>query len=72
MPAVGSNEHREAMIADMITKIHKVREEILTAFIAKYQLHPDECEQVTMTDPDTGNTIWFVRKRPTQETAGIA
>lgn len=38
------------------------REEILTAFIAKYGFEPDECVQVEFKQPE-GGFGWCVRKR---------
>ncbi len=50
----------------LLTRIHSQREEILTAFIAKYGCEPEECEQVVICSHDS--TIkWFVRKRPSKE-----
>ena len=37
------------------------REEILSAFIAKYELQPEEVEQVV--ENATGSITWFVRER---------
>lgn len=37
--------------------LYECREEILVAFMAKYGLQPDECEQVIQ-----GN-IWYVRRK---------
>jgi hypothetical protein len=39
------------------------RDEILKAFIAKYGLPPEECEQVLYQDPVNGNYHWYIRKR---------
>lgn len=51
----------DARIAEMLAEINDQREEICRAFIAKYSLDPDQCEQVIQ---NTGNTTtWFVRKR---------
>lgn len=59
-----SSERKAEMAREMLRKIITVREEILTAFIAKYGVEdPAEIEQVTMTDTATGNTVWFVRRR---------
>lgn len=47
----------------LLDQIFSQREEIMTAFIAKYGCEPDECEQVIISDRE--NTIrWFVRKKP--------
>lgn len=43
------------------TTILEQREEILSAFIAKYGLEPNEIEQVEQQNEN--ETIWFVRKR---------
>lgn len=44
-------------IKDLLQKIYEQREEILTAFIAKYGCGPDECEQVVQLSPD-GEKYW--------------
>lgn len=74
-PAVGSTlteEERRRIANEMFLNILKSRNEILAAFIAQYGLHPDECQQVTMEDPATGNTVWFVRERKPALAGGTA
>ena len=46
---------------ETMEKISAQREEILTAFIAKYGCEPNEVEQVTEFRCDS--TVWFVRKK---------
>lgn len=51
------------------TKLKEAREqkeEILTAFLAKYGYEPDEVMQVEQHNPD-GSITWFVRKRENAE-----
>ncbi len=48
-----------------IDKILTQREEIIKAFIAKYNLDPSECEQVIRPGTN-GEIIWSVRKKGTQ------
>lgn len=43
------------------TTILEQREEILSAFIAKYGIEPNEIEQVERQDEN--ETIWFVRRK---------
>ena len=48
-------------IKEAIAKIEEQREEIITAFTAKYKVDPEEAEQVVQF---TGNKIiWYVRRR---------
>lgn len=42
-------------------KINEQREEILTAFVAKYGFQPDEIEQVV--ENHFNGIKWYVRKR---------
>ena len=44
-------------------EIYAQREEILEAFIAKYNCNPDEIEQVIQTEYN--KVIWYLRKRIT-------
>jgi hypothetical protein len=44
-----------------VARIQEQRDEIITAFIAKYQVGPDEIEQVEQRTP-TGS-VWYVRRR---------
>jgi hypothetical protein len=46
----------------ILKSILEQREEILTAFIAKYGCQPDEAEQITQHDKD-GNIIYYVRMK---------
>jgi hypothetical protein len=55
-------------IHHILEKIYEQREEIITAFLAKYGLDPAECEQIIETGRD-GETIWHVRKREKYETS---
>ena len=56
-PPAGYNLLENIAIED----IFRQREEILTAFIAKYGIDPEECEQVI--EQGSNKTSWFVRKR---------
>ncbi len=48
-------------IKEAIVKIEEQREEIITAFIAKYKVDPENAEQVIQFK---GNKIiWYVRRR---------
>lgn len=60
------------MIADLTESIRNLayerykmvmeqREEILTAFIAKYGMHPDEVEQIEQYTSE--GIVWSVRKK---------
>lgn len=49
-------------IFEVVKKIHLQKEEILTAFIAKYGCSPEECEQVVQHNSD-GTVTWSVRKK---------
>lgn len=52
-----------------VREVMAQREEILTAFIAKYGFEPDEIEQCEQR-MDDGTTRYFVRKRvPTEQEA---
>jgi len=56
-------EELRSIIKQKINSIMANREEILTAFVAKWGYEPDEIEQVEQID---GNEIrWFIRKRKT-------
>lgn len=46
---------------DIIKEILSKREEILSAFIAKYGFEPDEAEQIIISDGI--QTRWFIQKR---------
>jgi len=46
---------------ELLKKIHMQRDEILSAFIAKYKLQPEEVEQVIVTHRD--GIRFYVRKR---------
>ena len=54
------NELRE-LVRKKIDEIYANREEILTAFIAKYGCHPDEIEQVCQIEGM--ETRWYIRFR---------
>jgi hypothetical protein len=51
--------------ADIIMRVERSimeqREEILRAFVTKYDFEPEECEQVIQSKGIT--TIWFVRRK---------
>jgi hypothetical protein len=49
-------------ICEMTEQVHVQREEILKAFLARYELFPEECEQVTQHNID-GSLSWFIRKK---------
>jgi hypothetical protein len=50
-------------VPELLHRISEQREEILTAFVAKYGCGPDECEQVVQRSPD-GEKYWVrLRKR---------
>jgi hypothetical protein len=53
-----------ARVPELLRQISEQREEILTAFVAKYGCGPDECEQVVQRSPD-GEKYW-VRLRAKQ------
>ncbi len=58
----GSIPSPATFFQEIITeRIIEQREEILRAFVAKYKLHPDECEQVIEQSKD--KIVWRVRKR---------
>ncbi len=46
---------------EFLKTLYECREEILMALMAKYSLHPDECEQVVQGDR------WFIRKKPSEQ-----
>lgn len=46
---------------DILKKIYEQREEILTAFVAKYNCQPDECVQVVQHVHD-GEKYWIELK----------
>ncbi len=48
----------------MVKEIHKQREEILRAFIAKFGCDPDEIEEITVFGPDYCKVTW--RKKETK------
>jgi len=50
-------------VAEKVRAVTAQREEILTAFVAKYGFEPDECEQVWERDPWDGTERYYVRKR---------
>jgi hypothetical protein len=50
----------------LVEQIHAQREEILTSFVAKYLIFPEECEQITREHED-GTLAWYVQKKK-QET----
>jgi hypothetical protein len=53
----------------ILKDIYAQREEILTAFIAKYGCGPDECEQVVQHTSD-GEKYWVRIKIKPLDTAG--
>ena len=55
----------EKSVAVALAEIQVNRNEILKAFIAKYDCGPDEVEQVFEVDNAAGNTIWYLRKKGT-------
>ena len=56
-------ERFHAIVAEKVRAVTAQREEILTAFVAKYGFEPDECEQVWERDPWDGTERYYVRKR---------
>jgi hypothetical protein len=54
-------------IREMVVRIQKnileQREEILTAFVAKYGVGPEEVMQVLHYDPVNGTVLWWIEKR---------
>lgn len=53
-------------IDDYIRNIIAQREEVLSAFVAKYGWEPERTVQVTRTMP-TGETHWYVRRMTDEE-----
>lgn len=47
---------------DFVRSVHDAREEILTAFAAKFQLQPEECLMVEQKSYDGRTTKWYVVK----------
>jgi|SRR6185312_1875692 len=62
MPLPHKQQQLRDIAATAYQKAMEQREEILTAFIAKYGCQPDEMEQVELRHKD-GGIIWCVRKR---------
>lgn len=54
-----------------LAEIHAQREEILSAFIAKYGVEPDRVVQVEQRMED-GTTRWFVHRRSDDDMAEMA
>ncbi len=50
-----------ATIKEQTERILSQREEVLSAFIAKYGCDPDQIEQVEVQNQD-GTTTWFLRR----------
>jgi hypothetical protein len=48
---------------NFIHSIHDAREEILTAFVAKFQLHPEECMMIEQKSYDGRTQKWYIVKR---------
>lgn len=69
-----SEHHQQAIVKltqDRIRHIYGQREEILTAFIAKYGYEPDrlvQCEERT----SNGMTRWYVRRFTDEEMAEMS
>lgn len=55
-------EDYRKQVLEKMKLVYQQKEEILTAFIAKYGCDPDEIEQVEWKK-SLGETIWFVRKK---------
>lgn len=49
------------VVNDAMQRIMEQREEIISAFIAKHQLEPDQCEQVVEISP--GKVHFYVRRK---------
>lgn len=56
-----SNNDFSKILNDTLTRIMGQREEILTAFVAKYGCQPERVVQIEQTD-EVGNTYWYVRE----------
>ena len=68
--ADSSNPEMISKLQGLFDDIHDQRDDILTAFIAKYGLEPNEIEQVvTMED---NFVVWSVRKKKRCESGGKA
>lgn len=61
-----SIENLQEIVAAELKRIHAQREEILVAFMAKYQCEPDDCVQVE-TQMTGGTRKYFVRQRTLEE-----
>ena len=56
-----SNPEMISKLQGLFDDIHDQRDDILTAFIAKYGLEPNEIEQVVTTEDNC--VVWSVRKK---------
>lgn len=59
---VANKANLDAAIQQAIIHVMEQREEILTAFVAKYGYDPDQAVQVQFTDAN-GNMAWAVREK---------
>lgn len=58
----------EGLVTRVIREIQEQREEILRAFVAKYDCDPARAVQILQTTPD-GGMRWFIRARTDEEMA---
>ena len=59
--ADSSNPEMISKLQGLFDDIHDQRDDILTAFIAKYGLEPNDIEQVVTMEDDC--VVWSVRKK---------